>query len=114
MGADPKRLIDLCRNVLRPLIEADEGRLYFVSASDTELSLHLGGNCSGCPGAPLTIRTLIEPLAREVDPNVRVTVTVGAKVPANAVPIECVGPDGRPLDPSASGATSAAQPGSIP
>ncbi|PIE05734.1 MAG: hypothetical protein CSA75_03195 [Sorangium cellulosum] len=88
MRADPQRLIDLCRDVLRPLIEADNGKLFLVSADDNELVLHLGGTCSGCPGAPLTIRTLIEPAVRQIDPHVRVVVTVGAKCPANAVFLE--------------------------
>lgn len=91
MGADRQALIDLCRDVLRPLIEADEGKLYLVAAKEGELAVHLGGTCSGCPGADLTIRTLIEPTVRELDPDLRVTVTVGAKIPPDAVPIESVG-----------------------
>ena len=86
-AATRQRFVELCRDVLRPLIEADDGKLYLVSANDDELKLHLGGSCSGCPGAPLTIRTLIEPAARAIDPNVRVVVTVGAKRPDNAVPV---------------------------
>ena len=89
MGASTRqRLVSLCRHVLCPLIEADEGKLYLVSADDNALALHLGGNCSGCPGAPLTIRTLIEPAVRSIAPDIRVTVTVGAKKPAGAVLVE--------------------------
>jgi Fe-S cluster biogenesis protein NfuA len=88
MGAARQRFVDLCRDVLRPLIEADEGKLFLVSADEGELVLHLGGTCAGCPGAPLTIRTLIEPAVRAIDPSVRVVVTVGAKRPENAVLVE--------------------------
>jgi len=77
---------------LRPLIEADGGKLYLVKAESDQLSLHLGGACSGCPGASLTIRTLIEPAARAIDPQVRVVVTVGAKRPENAVLVEAAEP----------------------
>lgn len=88
MGAARQRFVDLCRDVLRPLIEADEGKLFLVSADEGELVLHLGGTCSGCPGAPLTIRTLIEPAVKAIDPSVRVVVTVGAKQPEQAVLVE--------------------------
>jgi Fe-S cluster biogenesis protein NfuA len=88
MDAARQRFVALCRDVLRPLIEADDGKLYLVSVTEGQLTLHLGGSCSGCPGASLTIRTLIEPAVRAIDPNVRVVVTVGAKQPEDAVLVE--------------------------
>jgi Fe-S cluster biogenesis protein NfuA len=88
--ATRQQLLALCRDVLAPLVEADKGRLYIVSAADDELTLHLGGNCSGCPGAPLTIRTLIEPAVRDLYPDVRLVVTVGAKRPPTAVEVKAV------------------------
>ena len=89
-SATRHQLLVLCREVLAPLVEADNGRLYVVSAADDELALHLGGKCSGCPGAPLTIRTLIEPAVRELTPDVRLVVTVGAKLPAGAIKADSV------------------------
>jgi len=88
MDAVEQLLLGLCRDVLRPLIEADNGRLYLVSLSDGKLALHLGGACSGCPGASITIRTLIEPAVHAVDPNTQVFVTVGTRQPPHAVLLE--------------------------
>ena len=88
MDAARQGFIDLCRDVLRPLIEADEGKLYYVSITDRQVVLHLGGGCCGCPGAPLTIRTLIEPAIHAIDPKVQVIVTVGAKRPDEAILID--------------------------
>ena len=85
MDAAGQLLRELCRDVLRPLIEADEGELYLVSVADDQIALHLGGACSGCPGVSLTVQTLIEPAVRAVHPSARVVVTVGAKHPAHAV-----------------------------
>ncbi len=83
-----QQLIDLCRDVLAPLLRADGGDLYIVSASDDSLALHLAGTCSGCPGAPTTIRSLIEPAVRTVSVAVRVSVTTGPSVPLGAIRVE--------------------------
>ena len=85
MDATGQRLAELLRDVLRPLIEADEGKLYLVSAADGQLALHLGGVCAGCPGASLTVQTLIEPAVYAMDPATRVKVTFGTKPPENAL-----------------------------
>ena len=56
-------------------------------ASEVEpdhVTLHLSGTCSGCPGAVLTTRGIIEPAVHAVAPSARVVVTNGAKVPEGA------------------------------
>ena len=88
MDAVGKKLEDLCRNVLRPLIEADHWKLYLVAATHEELTLHLGGTCAGCPGASMTVQTLIEPAVRTVSPSTKVVVTVGTTHPEDAVLLE--------------------------
>ncbi|MCU0690203.1 MAG: NifU family protein [Polyangiaceae bacterium] len=84
-AATRHQLLSLCRTVLSPLVQADQGVLYVVFLTDDELVLHLAGTCSGCPGAKLTIHALIEPAVRRVAPGIRLTVTVGAKLPKGAV-----------------------------
>jgi len=78
-------LRNVLRDVLRPLIEADNGKLYLVSITDEEIVLHLGGACSGCPGVPITLKTLIEPVVHGVAPNIKVVVTNGAKEPRGMI-----------------------------
>ncbi len=86
--ATRRQLIDLCHDVLAPLIGADGGELYIVDAAEDALTLHLGGKCSGCPGASSTIRTLIEPAVRTLPGQVRLKVSVGARLPAGATKVE--------------------------
>lgn len=77
-------LIRISREVLAPLIAADGGELYLVSANDEEIALHLSGACAGCPGAPLTTAKIIEPLLFEQAEGHRVVVTAGAIIPTGA------------------------------
>ena len=47
--------------VLRPLVEADGGRIEIVDIDDASVTLRLSGACAGCPGAPYTRTRVIEP-----------------------------------------------------
>lgn len=85
-GFEP--FIELCRDVIAPLIAADGGQVYLVCATQQELVLHLAGRCSGCPGFCCTVSTLIEPCVHAINPDARVVVTHGALHPLNAVRIE--------------------------
>jgi Fe-S cluster biogenesis protein NfuA len=87
-AATREQLIDLCRDVLAPLVRADGGELFVVSVGDDALALHLGGLCSGCPGAPLTSKTVIEPIARRLSSSLALTVTAGALRPPGAMTVE--------------------------
>ena len=44
-----------------PLVRADGGELHVVAIEPDQLTLHLSGTCSGCPGVTLTTRSVIEP-----------------------------------------------------
>lgn len=68
-----------------PLVKADGGELYLVSASTTEVHVHLAGTCAGCPGATMTRERLIEPTVTGISPKANVTVTTGWRVPEGAV-----------------------------
>jgi Fe-S cluster biogenesis protein NfuA len=72
------------REVLAPLIGADGGEVWLVSAEDTSVILHLGGRYAGCPGNTLTKRRIIEPAINKVAPRVQITVTSGVLVPPGA------------------------------
>ena len=83
-SAADERLIRLCEDVLAPLVQADGGDMFLVHVTEASVVLHLAGTCSGCPGATLTSRSIIEPAVRALSPHARVTVTTGAKIPAGA------------------------------
>ena len=83
--ASPKEAIErVVRDVLGPLIRADGGELYLVSASDNAVRLHLAGKFAGCPGNTLVARRMIQPAIHSVAPDTIVTVTNGALLPRHA------------------------------
>ena len=84
MPATIDQLIKVCKEVIAPLIRSDGGELYLVAVEPDHLTLHISGTCSGCPGAVLTTRGVIEPAVHAVAPTARVVVTNGVKVPEGA------------------------------
>lgn len=82
------QLVSLCRDVLAPLLAADGGVLYVVRIDDDAVILHLGGTCAGCPGAPITSSSVIDPAIRSIAPGIRLKVTNGALLPDGAVPAD--------------------------
>ncbi len=84
MATPREELLRVTREVLAPLVLADGGRLYLVSAGDDHVSLHLAGRFAGCPGNTLAIRRIVEPAFQAVAPGARVTVTSGAIIPPGA------------------------------
>jgi len=84
MAATIDQLLKVCKDVIAPLIRSDGGELYLVAVEPDHLTLHIAGTCSGCPGAVLTTRGVIEPAVHAVAPTARVVVTNGVKVPEGA------------------------------
>jgi Fe-S cluster biogenesis protein NfuA len=84
MAASIDQLLKVCKEVIAPLVKADGGELYVVAIEAEQLTLHLAGTCSGCPGALLTTRGVIEPAIHAVAPSTRVVVTNGMKLPEGA------------------------------
>lgn len=78
----------LCREVLAPLVEADGGEMFLVSASADDIHIHLGGTCAGCPGASLTGDKVLGPALQTVAPKAKLRVTTGWRVPEGAHRIE--------------------------
>jgi Fe-S cluster biogenesis protein NfuA len=88
-GNEPLKKV--LREVLAPLIEADGGVLYLVAADKKQVSVHLGGSYSGCPGTTLTAEQVLEPAIRTVLPKVKVVVSSGFRVPKGAERIPAEG-----------------------
>jgi len=84
MGDSPGEILRVVREVVAPLVRADGGKVYLVRADAKEVRLHLAGRFSGCPGNTLATRRIIEPAIQAVAPEVRVTITSGALIPADA------------------------------
>ncbi len=84
MASRREKILRVVEEVLGPLIRADGGELYLVSAQDDAVSLHLTGRCAGCPGNTLATRRFIEPAIQKAAPGAKVTVTWGSLVPADA------------------------------
>lgn len=50
---------------LRPLIEADGGKIEVLEVTASRIVVRLSGTCSGCPGQPYTVSRVIEPALRQ-------------------------------------------------
>jgi Fe-S cluster biogenesis protein NfuA len=62
---------------IRPLIEADGGRIELVEATEARIVIRLSGICRGCPGQPFTLQRVIEPALKRL---------LGAEVQLEAQP----------------------------
>lgn len=82
--ANQEELLYVLREVLGPMIWADQGELYLVMADDRTVALHLRGRFSGCPGNTLVVRRIIEPLISATLPSARVILSSGYMVPEGA------------------------------
>ena len=84
MAASIDQLLNVCRDVIAPLIRADGGEVYVVAVEPDHLTLHLAGTCAGCPGATITVKQVIEPAVHAVAPSARLVVTSGIRIPDGA------------------------------
>jgi Fe-S cluster biogenesis protein NfuA len=82
--AKPGAMLETLKTLVVPLIAADGGEVWLVRHGDDEVAIHLTGTCSGCPGATLTARGIIEPAVRTVSKGAKVIVTTGMKIPEGA------------------------------
>lgn len=81
-------ILRVVREVLAPLVHADGGEIYLVSADDAGVALHLSGRFSGCPGNTLARRRVFEPLVTAAAPGATVTLTSGPLIPPGAERLE--------------------------
>lgn len=84
MAGTREEILKVIREVVAPLIRADGGRIYLVSAEDDAVDLHLAGRYAGCPGNTLATRRVIEPAIFAVAPAARVTISSGVLIPKGA------------------------------
>lgn len=77
-------VLKVCRDVLAPLVRADGGEMYLVSAGPEDVHLHLTGTCAGCPGASITRERMLEPALLRVLPKVKLRVTTSLQPPKGA------------------------------
>lgn len=81
---DNEELVKALAELAVPLVEADGGQLYLVSATVDDVHIHLTGTCAGCPGATMTRERLLQPTINGVVPKANVKVTTGWRVPDGA------------------------------
>ena len=84
MSSSREALLRVVRDVIAPLVRADQGELYLIGVTDERIALHLAGRYSGCPGNTLARRRVIEPALHAVAPGTEVVVTSGALIPRDA------------------------------
>jgi Fe-S cluster biogenesis protein NfuA len=77
-------VIKLCREVLAPLIEADGGEMYLVAITGEDIHVHLAGTCAGCPGSSFTAQAIVGPALSRLAPKLKLRLTTGWRVPAEA------------------------------
>lgn len=54
----------LIAEYIRPLVEADGGKVELIEVSDKLVVVRLTGTCAGCPGQPFTLSRVIEPVLK--------------------------------------------------
>jgi len=79
--SDTDALIDELSRIAVPLITIDAAELYVITATPSEVHLHLSGTYSGCPGREFVERSLLAPIVREILPKATLKVTTGARPP---------------------------------
>jgi Fe-S cluster biogenesis protein NfuA len=84
MPANIDQMLKVCREVIAPLVRADQGEVYLVAVEPDQITLHLAGMCAGCPGVNLTVKGVIEPAVHAVAPAARVVVSSGIRIPDGA------------------------------
>jgi Fe-S cluster biogenesis protein NfuA len=77
-------LMLVLRDILAPMIRADQGELYLVSVGPSKVALHLTGRFSGCPGNTLVARRIIEPVILKALPETQLELTSGYLIPEGA------------------------------
>jgi hypothetical protein len=77
-------LLDVLAKVVVPLMTIDNAELYIVTATSSDVHLHLGGAYSGCPGREFVERSLLAPVVRDVFAKATLKVTSGSPIPEGA------------------------------
>ncbi len=88
MAPQYDEIVRVLRDVVAPLVEADGGSIYLISADESRVTVHLAGQLSGAPGNGLLCRKILEPAIHAVAPGAEVVLSTGWMLPAEAVLIQ--------------------------
>ncbi|MFA5527326.1 MAG: NifU family protein [Peptostreptococcales bacterium] len=61
---------------IRPFLQRDGGDVQFVDYTEGIVKVMLQGACNGCPGAQMTLKTVIEKILKEKFPEVKEVVGI--------------------------------------
>ena len=57
---------------IRPVLQRDGGDIEFVELTeDNVVRVRLQGHCKGCPGATMTIKSIVERILKESYPEIK-------------------------------------------
>ena len=57
---------------IRPFLQRDGGDIEFVELTeDNVVKVRLQGHCAGCPGAQMTIKSVVEKILKESYPEIK-------------------------------------------
>lgn len=57
---------------IRPFLKRDGGDIEFVELTeDLIVKVRLQGHCAGCPGAQMTLKTVVERIIKESYPDIK-------------------------------------------
>lgn len=60
-----KDKIEQALEKIRPFLQRDGGDVEFIDYEDGVVKVRLQGACSGCPGAQMTLKAVIEKILKE-------------------------------------------------
>lgn len=59
-------------NTIRPVLQRDGGDIEFVELTeDLTVRVRLQGHCAGCPGAQMTLKSIVERIIKESYPEIK-------------------------------------------
>ena len=59
-------------NTIRPVLQRDGGDIEFVELTeDLMVRVKLQGHCAGCPGAQMTLKSIVERIIKESYPEIK-------------------------------------------
>lgn len=70
-----KKIKEILEKV-RPVLQRDGGDVQFVAYKDGIVKVKLQGACSGCPGAAMTLKMVIEQMLKKEIPEIKEVVRV--------------------------------------
>ena len=73
MAADQELIENIKSSIeeIKPFLQRDGGDIEFVEYTDDNIvNVRLQGACSGCPGAAITLQSIVERIIKEAVPEI--------------------------------------------